>query len=75
VIRFSLDFVYVRENITDGVDEAILETMEVCSLPEFPENLNSPQFIHALNGYGMEIFSEYKISELVMGSTLRFSLS
>ena len=41
LMRFSLDFVYERENITRDND-MMMETMELCGLPSFPESLNSP---------------------------------
>lgn len=50
IIRFGLDFVFVKENSTDQSQEFLLDSIEICDLPNYPVNLNSPQFLHSLAG-------------------------
>ena len=48
--------------------------MELCGLPSFPDNLNSPQYLHPLNGESVQFLDYYKIDEAEMGEKIIFEI-
>ena len=50
IVKFGLDFIYTRENVSDTETQILLNSMELCSLPGLPNNLNTPSYLHPLTG-------------------------
>ena len=74
-VKYSIDFLYEKENITDSQDEIFLDSIEMCELPGLPRNFNGPQYLSAITGYQMQIVENYRITDVLMGTSLRFDIN
>lgn len=54
--------------------DLVVEEVELCSLPALPNSFNGPGFLHPLSGNIMEAAGNYRLSELLEGTTIRFEV-
>jgi len=75
LIRFGLDVLLEKSNIGGAKDfDVVVEEVELCSLPALPSNFNGPGFLHTLSGSGVETAGNYRLSELLEGTAVKFEV-
>jgi hypothetical protein len=65
-----------KSNIGSSKDtQAIVEKIELCSIPTLPTDFNGPGFINSLSGNTMQFSNKYRVSELLEGAHIKFDLA
>lgn len=75
LVRFSIDFLLIKENITDSDIKVTIEGAQVCNLPTFPQEWNAPPYLHPLSGYSLQKVEKYRGNEILATGAIKFTVT
>ena len=56
------------------MEEIEIKSMQLCGYTLMPEHLNSPQFMHPLNGNSFQLIGNYNLNDILFGAFFKVKI-